>query len=342
MRQDGLQPDLSPIPAGVAISRNSIVDLTSKLDTSGRLTWDVPNGSWVILRIGHTPTGKDNHPAPPEGDGLEVDKLSREALDVHWNGMMAKVIAECGPLAGKVLNNSLIDSYEVGSQNWTPRFREEFRKRRGYDPTPYLPVLTGHVVESADASDRFLWDFRRTIADLLADNHYGVFAELAHRRGVGIYSEAAGVGLPMLQDALQNKGRVEIPMGEFWVRYPAGAIDAQYIADVREAASAAHIYGKKLVGAESFTTGGLPGWAQPPSYLKWLGDYNLALGLNRIIFHTSVHQPFKDRKPGMTLGPFGQHFNRNMTWAEIAGPFISYLSRSMYLLQKGLFVGDLC
>lgn len=329
-------------PPAAVIARSEVIDLTAKMDPEGRLDWEVPAGRWEILRLGYSLTGAKNRPAVPEGTGFEVDKLSRKHVEAYFRAYVDPVAEALGPLFGRSFRYLLMDSWEAGVQNWTEDMAGEFRRRRGYDPTPYLPVLTGRVVESADVSDRFLWDFRRTLADLVADHHYGVFAELARGRGIRIYSEAAGISLPMMQDALQNKGRVDIPMGEFWTQYPAGNVRAQDHADLREAASGAHIYGKKLVGAESFTTGGLPGWAQPPSYLKWLGDYALANGINRIIFHTSAHQPFKDRKPGMTLGPFGQHFNRNMTWAEIAGPFVTYLSRSMYLLQQGLFVADLC
>src|SRR5262249_20081244 len=154
------------------------------MDSAGRLTWDAPEGVWAVLRIGYTPTGEENHPAPPEGRGLECDKLSREALDAHWAGQMATVLRAVGPLAGRTLNNALIDSYEVGSQNWTPKFREEFRRRRGYDPLPFLPVVAGNIVDSREVSERFLWDFRRTIADLFADNYYGYFAELCRRNGL--------------------------------------------------------------------------------------------------------------------------------------------------------------
>ena len=203
-----------------------------------------------------------------------------------------------------------------------------------------MPVLTGRVVESADVSERFLWDFRRTIADVLADAHYALPAELLHKRGLKLYGEAAGANSPMLQDALQNKSHVDIPMGEFWTLLPGRSHRPEHVTDIREAASAAHVYGKPLVAAESFTSF-VPGWNDAPSRLKWLGDYYMSLGVNRFVIHTSVHQPFLDRRPGMTLGPFGQHFTRNNTWAEQSRGWISDLTRSSYLLQQGLFVGDL-
>ena len=194
VRQDGLEPDLSPSPSGLAINPRFLMNLTSKMDANGKLTWDVPQGSWTILRMGHVPTGKDNHPAPPSGDGLEVDKLSREALDTHWKGMMAKIISDVGPLAGKVLNNSLIDSYEVHSQNWTPKFREGFMRLRGYDPMPFLPTIAGLTVDSKEKTERFLWDFRRTIADLFSENYYEYFGELCHKAGLKFSTEPYGDG----------------------------------------------------------------------------------------------------------------------------------------------------
>jgi len=204
-------------------------------------------------------------------------------------------------------------------------------------------VLTGRIVESAQASDRFLWDFRRTIADLLAENHYGVATKYFNQHGVGLYAEAMGADDPTTGDGLLNKSEVDIPMGEFWVPAPGMKDTPEHPADLREAASAAHIYGKKIAGAESFTTMPFnPVWA-PPSYLKPLGDNAMALGINRFVFHTSDHQPFVEdqHKPGMTLGFFGQHYTRNVTWAEQAVAWNTYLARCSFMLQQGLFAGDL-
>jgi hypothetical protein len=232
-----------PVPPESVIKRASIINLTDRLQPDGMLVWDVPEGDWTILRVGHTPTGKDNHPATPEGRGLEVDKMSREALDAFWQNAIAPLLREAGPLAGKVFNNVLVDSYEVGCQNWTPKFPEEFRKRRGYDLTPFLPVLAGYVVEGIEISERFLWDFRRTIADLFAENYYGYFAELCRKHGLLFSTEPYGNG-PF--EDLVCGGRADIPMGEFWVG--GGAIGTCKIA-----ASAAHVYGRQIVGAEAFT-----------------------------------------------------------------------------------------
>jgi hypothetical protein len=334
---------LPTVSTGTAVARADVIDVTPKTHQDRRLEWDVPAGKWVILRLGYSLTGRKNSPAVETGRGYEVDKLDRRYVESYFSGYVSQIAEALGPLFGKSFRNFVMDSWEAGFLNWTDDMLAEFQNRRGYDPRPYLPVLTGRVIESADVSDRFLWDFRRTLADLLAENHYGAFTESAHLRGLTVSAEAAGIYLPVIEDGLANKGRVDIPMGEFWfVDQPPGEIRPEDYADLREAASAAHIYGKKLAAAESFTTPRtVTGWAQPPSYLKWLADRAMAAGINRIVFHTSVHQPLLDRKPGITMSSFGQHLTRNITWAELAGPFMTYLSRSAYLLQQGLPVADL-
>jgi alpha-L-rhamnosidase/Glycosyl hydrolases family 2, sugar binding domain len=333
-----------PAPANQAVARHDVVDLTSKMRKDGMLDWDVPAGKWVILRMGYSLTGEKNHPASPEATGYEVDKLSSKHVNDYAKAYVDMISGALGPYFGKSFRYFLMDSWEANNQNWTEDMLAEFQKRRGYDPTPYLPVLTGRIVDSADVSDRFLWDFRRTIADLLAENHYGVATKYFHDHGVGLYAEAMGAGLPTIGDGLENKGQVDIPMGEFWTPLPGQPDTPEHPSDLREAASAAHIYGKGLAGAESFTTMPfVPMWGEGPFYLKPIADQAFALGINRIIFHEGAEQPFVDdqHKPGMTLGFFGQNYTRNITWAEQAVAWNSYLSRSSYLLQQGQFVGDL-
>lgn len=329
MRDPDLVPDAPPgVPA------TSIVWLTHAMDAEGRLRWQVPEGSWTIIRMGHTCTGAVNAPAPATGRGLEVDKLSREAMDAFWPGFMGQVIRVAGPHAGRVLNNALIDSYETGYQNWTPRFREEFRKLRGYDPLPYLPVVTGRIVDNIEVSERFLWDFRRTISDLWAANYYGYFAELCHRYGLKLSVEPYGNGN---FDNLQAGGLADIPMGEFWVPN-AGSSET-----LKLAASAAHTYGRTIVGAESFTTDEARGrWLVEPYGIKALGDYVFTLGINRYIFHRYAHQPWLDLYPGMTMGPWGMHLERTVTWWNQAHAWFRYIARCQYLLQSGKFVADVC
>ena len=305
--------------------------LTAKLAPDGKLTWDVPAGDWTILRIGYTPTGAQNEPAVREGLGLECDKLSKHALDVHFAGMVQKVLDDSGPRVGNALTGVLIDSYEVGSQNWTPAFREEFRTRRGYDLLPFLPVLTGRVVDNPAVSERFLWDFRRTITDLFTENYYGHFAELCHERGLKFSTETYGNG-PF--DELADGGRADIPMAEFWV---GGAA----LETVKLASSSGHTYGRNIIGAESFTA--VPEharWTNDPYSMKGLGDHVFSGGINRIIFHRYAMQPWVNRSPGMTMGPWGIHFERTNTWWNQGASWLQYLARCQYLLQQGTFVGD--
>ncbi len=320
------------VPADTAVDRSEVVDLTSKMAADGRLAWDVPAGRWMILRMGYAPTGARNRPATGAGSGLEADKLSRKHMEAYYHGYLDPIAQALGPLFGKSLRYVVMDSWEAGMQNWTEEMIGEFRRRRGYDPTPYLLALTGSVVQSADVSDRFLWDFRRTLADMWAEYHYGTMTEMLKQHGLGTYAEAAGVSLEIPEDTLLNKSHVTIPMGEFWLGKMHPPL--MYYQDVRGAASAAHVYGKTLVAAESFTGGGY----ESPFTLKKVGDYWLAQGINRVVFHTSAHQPL-DTKPGNTM--VGTHINRNITWAEQAGPFMTYLARNCFMLQQGLFVADL-
>ena len=331
---------------GDAIAPSAVVDITARLRRGGTLDWQVPAGRWTVLRLGYSLTGAKNHPASPEATGFEVDKLNRSHVASYFQQYTGRIRAALGPHYGKSFRYLLLDSYEAGMENWTDDMIAQFRSRRGYDPTRYLPVLTGRVIGGADSSDKFLWDFRRTIADLLSDNHYGVAANALKAQGLGLYAEAMGAEFPTSGDALQAKGRVTIPMGEFWTPGPGADDTPAHMTDMKEAASAAHTYGKPIVAAESFTTMPppiVPAFAQGPYYLKRLADRALAHGINRFVIHTSVHQPFVDEehKPGMTLGFFGQHFSRNTTWAEQSSAWLDYLARASHLMQQGRFVADL-
>ena len=212
----------------------------------------------------------------------------------------------------------LTDSIEVGPQNWTDNMLDEFQKRRGYDAHPWLPALTGVVIKSTADTDRFLWDFRRTIGQLLAENHYGAIAEQLHAHGLSYYGEALEQHRPSLGDDMEMRSKTDIPMGAMWTwagRSPDP--EAAYIADLRGAASVAHIYGQNIVGAESMTSRG-PAWSFSPNNLKTVADLEFALGVNRFEIHESSHQPIADMAPGMTLGPYGIWFNRNDTWASVS------------------------
>lgn len=312
------------------IKASDVVRLS--IGPDGSVGWNVPEGDWTLIRMGHTPTGAVNAPSPDAGRGPEVDKLSRAAMDAFWGGMMATALAENGPVGKVGLNNALIDSYEVGSQNWTPNFEAEFKKRRGYDPMPFLPVVTGRVVGSAETSERFLWDFRRTICDLFADNYFKYFKELCHKNGLLFSTEGYGNGS---FDNLQVGGLADIPMGEFWVG--GGAMES-----IKLAASSAHITGKSVVGAESFTADDSRGrWLVDPYSVKALGDKVMSQGVNRFIFHRYAHQPWSGVEPGMTMGPWGMNLERTITWWDQGAAWMKEIARSQFLLQQGRFVGDI-
>ncbi|MHB8635491.1 MAG: glycosyl hydrolase [Fimbriimonadaceae bacterium] len=329
-RDDGIAP-IKTDDASTDVPLQTL-KVVGKPDANGRFVWDVPAGDWTILRMGYTPTGVENHPAAPSGLGLEVDKLSREALDSYWHAMLDKVVADNRPVIGKGFNIILIDSYEVGTQNWTPKFREDFKSLRGYDPLPYLPAVTGRIVGNANITDRFLWDLRRTVADLYSRNYYGYMAELAHAHGLRFETEAYGNGG---FDNLRCGADADIPMAEFWP--PNGGEEET----TKLAASSAHTYGRPVVAAESFTSDlSVAKYQEDPYSLKALGDRMFCNGINRYVFHRYAHQPWMGVAPGMTMGPWGLNFERTITWWNQAPAWIQYISRCQAVLQSGKFVAD--
>jgi hypothetical protein len=326
------------LPSEAAVPRGRIVNLTSRLEEDGRLAWDVPPGRWTLLRLGHTTTGVENHPAPPGGLGLESDKLSKKASKAAFDGLMAKVIEDSKPLAGrgKTLVSTHIDSWETGSQNWTPRFRQDFKRLRGYDPLPFLPAMTGQVVDNLEVSERFLWDIRKTVDDLLLENYAGEFRKLANRHGLRLSIEAY-FGEPA--EDMAYAGRADEPMGEFWSWPRYGSVNS-----CTEMASAAHVYGKPILGAESFTANDGEKWQGYPGSIKELGDWAFCEGINRFVFHRYALQPWTnpDRPPGMSMGPWGLHYERTQTWWEQSRAWHEYLARCQFMLRQGLFAADLC
>lgn len=322
-----------------AVRKSSVVDLTSRMRSDGTLDWTPPTGQWVVLRLGYSLLGIMNHPASPEATGLEVDKLNRSYVKAYLDNYLGQYKDTVGPLMGKRgLQYMITDSWEAGAQNWTDEMIAEFGKRRDYDMRPWLPVLTGRVVESAEASDRFLWDFRKTIADLTAEYHYDQITASLRERGMGRYTESHESGRALIADGMEVKRGADVPMSAMWTPGP-GFPSLKYEADIRESASVAHIYGQNLVAAESLTAIG-SAWSWSPETLKPTADLELASGLNRFVIHTSVHQPVSDKVPGLGLGPFGQWFTRHETWAEQAGPWLTYLARSCFMLQQGKFAAD--
>jgi hypothetical protein len=331
-----LQAAYPALPAEAIVPRERIVDLTGQCDAGGRLVWEAPAGNWTLLRLGHTTTGTDNHPAPIGGRGLECDKLSTEAAEAAFAGLMKKVIEDSLPLVGeaKTLVSTHVDSWEVGSQNWTPKFRHEFQRLRGYDPFPFLPVMAGHVVESLEVSERFLWDVRMTVNDLLVENYAGHFRELARRNGIRLSIEAYD-GEPA--DDMTYGGQADEPMAEFWSWAKFGAAYS-----CTEMSSVAHVYGRRILGAEAFTATDAEKWQGHPAYIKELGDWAFCEGINRFVFHRYALQPWTDVRPGISMGPWGLHYERSQTWWEQSRPWHDYLARCQFLLRQGLFVADLC
>ncbi len=329
--------------SGAAVDKSTVIDLTSKMHPDGTLDWTPPAGEWVVLRFGYSLLGITNHPATAEATGLEVDKLNSRFVKKYMDGYLDSYKETVGPdwMGKKGIRYVITDSWEAGSQNWTDDMVAQFKKHRGYDPTPWLPVLTGQVVQSPEASDKFLWDFRKTIGDLIADEHYGQVQASLKARGIGHYGESHESGRAFVADGMEVKKLDDIPMSAMWTQSPGvNNIQYGYNADDRESASVAHIYGQNIAAAESMTAAAAP-WAWSPATLKPTADQELLNGINRFVIHESAHQPLIDKKPGLTLGPFGQWFNRNETWAEEAGPWINYLARSSYLLQQGHFGADL-
>lgn len=327
------------------VKKTDVIDLTSKMKADGMLDWNPPAGEWMVVRLGYSLTGHKNGPASPEATGLEVDKLSAKHVKSYFTNYLDQYKNATGGLMGeRGLQFVITDSWEAGTQNWTDEMITEFKNRRGYDMLPWLPVLTGQIVESAAASDRFLWDFRKTLADLVAENHYDQLTTLLAERGMGRYSESHEARRAFIGDGMEVKKTAAVPMGAGWTPGGFGGNEGNfasvYQADIRESASVSHLYGQKYVAAEALTAMGSD-WAWSPELLKPIADYQMACGLNRFVIHTSVHQPLLDKAPGISLGPFGQWFTRNETWAEQAKAWTTYLSRSCYMLQQGKYVADI-
>ena len=293
----------------------------------------MPEGKWTVLRFGHTSTGANTRPAPLPGLGLECDKLDKTALDAHFEKFLGRLMSDLGPLVGKSLTALHIDSWEMGPQNWTARFPEEFRRRRGYDLRPYLPIMTGRVVDSLEVSERFLWDLRQTVLELVAENHAAHLAELAHAHGLKLSIEPYD-GTPC--DDMTYGSRADVPMGEFW----SDTFTTWF--SCREAVSIAHTQGKRIVPAEAFTSADGERWQADPASLKALGDRAFCEGINRFVIHRYAQQPWNDRWPGMTMGIYGIHFERTQTWWDLSRAWMTYLARCQFLLQQGLSVVDLC
>jgi hypothetical protein len=334
----------SYLPQNADVSTGGIVDLTGQMKPDGSLNYEFKDGSWLVLRFGYSLTGRQNHPASPEATGLEVDKLDKEAVRKYINTYLDMYKDATGGLMGnKGLTHMILDSYEAGHMTWTKTFPEEFKRRRGYDILPYLPVLTGRVVKNTEKSEQFLWDFRKTIGELIAENHYDVIGDELHKRGMKRYTESHEDKRIYLADGMDVKRNADIPMSAMWTPGSLAGGDNEEVrseGDIRESASVANIYGQNIVAAESMTSI-QNAFSFNPEKLKRTADLEMASGLNRFVIHTSVHQPLDVKMPGFSLGPFGQYFTRQETWSEQAKPWIDYLGRSCHLLQQGKNVADI-
>lgn len=322
------------VPDAACVPLAKMINISQYLSADGHLNWNVPAGHWTIVRFGHTSTGHTNATGGG-GKGLECDKFNPEAIKLQFNGWFGEAIKQAGPaLAAKVLNTFHIDSWECGSQNWSPVFRDEFKKRRGYDILDYLPVMAGIPVESTATSERFLHDVRQTISELVVDVFYETMAKLAKEKG-GTFT-AESVAPTMLSDGMMHYKKVDVPMGEFWLRSPTHDKPN----DMMDAISGAHIYGKPIIQAEAFTELRMA-WDEHPGMLKALQDRNYALGINRLVYHVFTHNPWMARKPGMTLDGIGLYFQRDQTWWKPGREWVSYAQRCQSLLQVGTPVTDI-
>ncbi len=317
--------------SSLVVDPDSVQDLTSHVASDGILTWKVPSGEWTIMQMGMLPTGVTNAPATPEATGLEIDKMSKEDLKDHFDAFIGKVLSRIPAVNRKAFKYVVADSYETGSEDWTDGFAKDFQKRYGYSPLPWLPVLSGRIVGSADQADRFLWDMRRLIADRIAYQYVGGLRGLSHQHGLKTWLENYGHwGFPA--EFLQYGGQSDEVSGEFWAEGDLGDIE------LKDASSAAHIYGKNKVYAESFTAAGKT-FQRYPGYLKKRGDWAFTQGVNSTLLHVYISQPHDNPRPGINAW-FGTEFNRKNTWFNQAKPFFDYMRRCNFMLQQGKPVED--
>ena len=345
-------------PGTKNVDLTSVIDITDRLKPNGRLDWEVPDGQWVILRNGYTLTGHMwskwfAYPGPPQadtfegGDGYEIDYLKTSALDDHFEHLGKPILKEAKKAGGHIAY-FWSDSWECGKLTWTQDFPNQFKRFRGYELKPFLPILAGYTIGDSLITARFRNDFDLTIQDCIAENFYGHFYDLCHKNGLDVGNEAGGPNDIPPQDVLKNLGRSDIPAGEFWVKnhYRSAAgynQDRNLRLNLKQTATASHIYGKKEAMAESFTQQeqDLTHWSLGPSDLKPYANDAFCEGINRIMLHQATCQPPSDGKPGYEFCA-GQHWTPNITWWEQSKPFFSFLSRCEYMLQQGKFVGDVC
>jgi len=319
------------------VEKGRIIDISANMQPDGKLNWIVPPGKWVVIRFGKRNNGAITRPAPVPGLGFESDKFDTSAFRSHFDAYTGKLLKKSGTAKDKKSGWKMIhiDSWEMGAQNWSPLFMEQFIKRRGYDPLLYLPVMQGYIVNSPQESERFLWDLRQTANELVVENHASFYRNLGKNNGLSLSIEpydmnpSADLDLGMVAD---------VPMGEFWSR----GLGFNSSFSCIEATSIAHVSGKPVVAAEAFTAGSDEAWRLYPGIMKDQTDWALALGLNRLFFHTFTHKSFiESLKPGMTMGPYGVHWDRGQTWWSMAGEYHKYVSRCQLVMSQGRYVSDI-
>ncbi|SDF56036.1 Glycosyl hydrolases family 2, sugar binding domain [Mucilaginibacter pineti] len=333
----GQNPKQSP---EAFIKPGQILDISDKMATDGKLNWLAPKGNWTILRLGHVNSGKQNGPAPAEGTGWEANKFAKSGAEAHFAGYIGRLSGSNGPLAGGLLNGMLIDSWECHTQSWTPAMEQEFKRVSSYQLRKWLPALFGYVIKDQETTARFLTDWRKTLNDLLVNNYYGRMASLAKGNGLSVAYET-GPGDVVPADIMEYFKFADIPMCEFWQPMTDGFVGSINFKPIKPTASAARMYGKPRVAAESFTNMSLS-WDEHFDMLKEVANINSIQGVSHFVFHTYTHNPQTPfLPPGSSFGAgIGTPFLRGQTWWKYMPEFTDYLSRCTYLLERGKPVSD--
>ncbi|SNR71161.1 alpha-L-rhamnosidase [Lutibacter agarilyticus] len=317
----------------LCVNPNEVIDISNKLDKNGVLNWDAPAGEWTIMRMGMTPTGTKNAPAAPQGVGYEIDKMSSALAQYHFDNFVGELLKRIPEESKSAFKYVVADSYEQGSQNWTDGYEIKFKEKFGYDPIPFLPVLSGRIVGSVELSERFLWDLRRAIADDVAYEYVGGLRKASNKYNLKVWLENYGHwGFP--GEFMMYGGQSDLISGEFWNEGTLGNIEC------KASSSTSHTYGKPITSAEAFTSS-RKAYLRHPSMLKKRGDWALTEGINHFVLHLYIQQPDDNRKPGMNAW-FGTEFNRHNTWFSQADTYFDYLRRCQHLLQQGKYVADVC
>jgi len=323
---------------GSKIDQSKIINLTDRLQNDGRIQWKIPDGKWTIQRFVRRNNGAVTRPAPAPGLGFECDKFEKTAFDAHYNEYIGKLVERVHPTKNKKGGGWTmihIDSWEMGSQNWSPNFREQFIERRGYDPIFFLPTYTGLIVNTLEISERFLWDIRKTSNELIIENHAGRFKELGQENGFRLSIEPYDMNPA---SDLDLGSVADVPMCEFW----SDGYGFNSSFSCIEATSIAHVSGLPVIAAEAFTADNTEAWKKYPGDMKNQGDWAFCMGINRLIYHTFAHKPLPDKfRPGMTMGPYGVHWDRGQTWWSMSEAYHKYITRCQYILSQGKAVADI-